>query len=282
MTAPRGPLGQVPYPGLLDPERLSGLGTPLPAVPREVLELGPAVVGATGGSGTRVVATILRRAGLYIGNDLNESDDALRFGDYSSRWIDTYLALGRAVSASVKQAMVEDLNHVLGAHCAPLESSPGRWGWKEPRSIYLLPIYVEHLPSLRFVHIVRDGRDMALSTNQNQLQMHADAAGIDPDLADPVRSIALWSWINLETAEYGARELGDRYMRIRFEDLCSDPVGVTRSLYAFLQLDAFPAPAVDIVASPETIGRWRTAEPELRAQLEDVGGEALRTFAYPL
>lgn len=252
------------------------------ALPRGVLELGPAVVGATGGSGTRVVARILQRAGLYIGNDLNESDDPLRFGDYSSRWIDTYLELGRAVSASVEQAMLEDLNQVLGAHCAPLASSPVRWGWKEPRSIFLLPFYVAHLPSLRFVHVVRDGRDMALSTNQNQLQMHADAAGIDPDLPEPVRSIALWSWINLETAAYGERELGDRYLRIRFEDLCSDPVGVTRSLYAFLALDAYPAPAVDLVDLPETIGRWRAAEPELLAQLEEVAGEALRTFAYPL
>jgi hypothetical protein len=252
------------------------------ALPRGLLELGPAVVGATGGSGTRVVARILQRAGLYIGNDLNESDDALRFGDYSSRWIDTYLELGGAVSASVVQAMLEDLSRVLGDHCAPLASSPMRWGWKEPRSIFLLPFYAAHLPSLRFVHVVRDGRDMALSTNQNQLQMHADAAGIDPELAEPVRSIALWSWINLEAAAYGERELGDRYLRVRFEDLCSDPVGVTRSLYAFLQLDAYSASAVDVVALPETVGRWQTTEPELRVQLEEVAGEALRTFGYPL
>ena len=58
--------------------------------------------------------------------------------------------------------MLDDLAALLLEHCAALE--PGRpWGWKEPRSIYLLPFFHRHLPALRFLHVVRDGRDMALS-----------------------------------------------------------------------------------------------------------------------
>ena len=85
---------------------------------------------------------------------------------------------------------------------------PGRpWGWKEPRSIYLLPFLHRHLPSLRFLHVVRDGRDMALSANQNQLRKHGDAAAIPADLSPPERSIALWSWVNLTAARYGEEHL---------------------------------------------------------------------------
>ena len=49
------------------------------------------------------------------------------------------------------------------------------WGWKEPRSVYLLPFLAAELPGLRFLHVVRDGRDMAFSENQVQLRKHGDA-----------------------------------------------------------------------------------------------------------
>lgn len=42
-------------------------------------ENGPVVVGGVGGSGTRVVAEILRQLGFYMGNDLNPSNDYLAY-----------------------------------------------------------------------------------------------------------------------------------------------------------------------------------------------------------
>jgi hypothetical protein len=46
---------------------------------------GPSITGATGGSGTRVVARILRSAGLYTGEKLNPYEDAVELGFYSDR-----------------------------------------------------------------------------------------------------------------------------------------------------------------------------------------------------
>ena len=75
--------------------------------------------------------------------------------------------------------MLDDLGVLLVEHCATLE--PGRpWGWKEPRSIYLLPFFHQQLPALRFLHVVRDGRDMALSANQNQLRKHGNGLPSPP------------------------------------------------------------------------------------------------------
>jgi hypothetical protein len=56
-----------------------------------LVELGPCLVGATGGSGTRVFARIVRRAGLFIGTNLNVSEDAVDLGAYSDRWINTFM-----------------------------------------------------------------------------------------------------------------------------------------------------------------------------------------------
>ena len=169
------------------------------------------------------------RPGLFTGTELNESEDAWKLGDYSDRWIDIYLShRAGALPVDVEQAMLDDLASVLREHCGALD--PGRpWGWKEPRSIYLLPFFHRHLPALRFLHVVRDGRDMALSANQNQLRKHGDAAPIPADLSPPERSIALWSWVNLTASRYGEEHLRDRYLRITFEDLCARPVDVVAS-----------------------------------------------------
>jgi hypothetical protein len=178
--------------------------------------------------------------------------------------------------------MLADLAERLLEHCASLDSAPSAWGWKEPRSIYLLPFLARHLPHLRFLHVVRDGRDMALSGNQNQLVKHGDVAPIPTDLPAPLRSMALWGWINLETARFGENALGERYLRIRFEDLCAEPVEVTRTIFDFLGLTGDPRLAVEEVRPPGSLGGWRSEEPSTVAELERVGGEALAALRYDL
>lgn len=250
---------------------------------RQLLELGPCVVGATGGSGTRVVARILRRAGLYLGTELNESEDAWKLGDYSDRWINPYLShLGAELPLEVDAAMTDDLQAALHDHCAPIAREPRCWGWKEPRSIYLLAFLHRQLPSLRFLHFVRDGRDMALSENQNQLRKHGDAAPIPADLPHAARSIALWSWINLEAKRYGEERLGDRYLRVRFEDLCERSTEVVALVLRFLELEGDAAALAGEVVPPPSLGRWRSADPGTIADLERVGRPALSALGYAL
>ena len=49
------------------------------------------MIGATGGSGTRVVGRIVRAGGMYIGTNLNDYQDALDLGGYSDRWINDFV-----------------------------------------------------------------------------------------------------------------------------------------------------------------------------------------------
>ena len=88
-----------------------------------------------------------------------------------------------------------------------------------------MPFLDAVMPSLRFLHFVRDGRDMAFSENQNQLVKHGGALLGDElrKAKTPVRSIAVWSRVNAAAADYGESRLGERYLRVRFEDLCEQP-----------------------------------------------------------
>jgi hypothetical protein len=259
-------------------------GRPLPAglddaewerLAPDLLTTGPGVTGATGGSGTRVVARIMRRGGMFIGSDLNVSEDALDFAAFSDRWINRYW--GRGMTPD----MTAELRALAARHAADRGSPAQPWGWKEPRSVYLLPFLHQNLPSLRFLHVVRDGRDMAYSSNQMQLSKHGDVVLAPGGETQPLRSIALWSEVNMRTADYGERELGDRYLRLRFEDLCGDPIAGVQIVLRFFGLEGDATSiAAEEVQAPATFGRWRNEEPRAVAALTERAGDALRRFGY--
>jgi hypothetical protein len=253
----------------------------LRVVPAGLTVDGPNVVGATGGSGTRVVARILRAGGMFTGDKLNRYEDAVELGFYSDRWIDSYVQAGDEPSDGVRREMAADLGAVLADHLSGLPEDAVAWGWKEPRSIYLLRFWNETMPGVRFLHFVRDGRDLAFSENQNQLKTHGKAVLGDElrKAKTPIRSIALWNRVNAAAADYGERELGPRYLRVRFEDLCAEPGPTVARVYDFFGLDGDAAAVGEAeVRPPETLGRWRRHK--LADELTRVGEPTLRRFGY--
>lgn len=253
-----------------------------PVLSAETAASGPNVIGATGGSGTRVVARIVRGAGLYTGEKLNAYEDAVELGFYSDRWIDGYVGGGTEPAAGTRDEMTADLRAVLADHLATRPADALAWGWKEPRSIYLLRFWHETMPSLRFLHFLRDGRDMAFSENQQQLTKHG-AAVLGEEFRKaktPTRSIALWNRVNLAAADYGERELGARYLRVRFEDLCADPGATVGRIYDFFELEGDAAAAAAEVRPPDTLGRWELRRKGVIDELTRTAEPALERFGY--
>jgi Sulfotransferase family len=237
---------------------------------------GPGVIGATGGSGTRVLARIVQRGGMFIGTDRNRSEDALDFGALSDRWVNAVAAGERPPE------LVAELRALVARQARARDAAHRAWGWKEPRSIYLVPLLDKELPGFRFLHLVRDGRDMAYSDNQVQLRKHGDALlGQGAGMTETLRSISLWNDVNLRAADYGEERLRARYLRLRFEDLCREPEAAVREIFGFFGLEGdVERIAAEEVAAPETLGRWRLQDASAVGALERRAGAALARFGY--
>lgn len=250
--------------------------------PEPLSDVHPNAIGATGGSGTRVVARIVRSGGMFIGTNLNQYEDALDFAGYSDRWINTFVSTNSELAPADWEEMNDDLESVVVTHV--LEKPEGKpWGWKEPRSIYLLPFYDRVMPKLRFLHFIRDGRDMAFSENQNQLRKHGAAVLDEGELRwrQPVQSIALWTRVNTQAADYGEQQMGDRYLRVSFEQLCTDPAATVERIYSFFGLEGDAVRvAQEEVRPPDTLGRWRGKRDKVVDELNRVAEPALRRFGY--
>lgn len=244
----------------------------------------PVVIGALGGSGTRVVARIVIQAGYVLGTNRNASEDAMEFVEFYDRWINRYLLRHRAPLCQEEDAlMARDFLDCVARHRREIPEPEAPWGWKEPRSLYVLPFFHAHFPEMKFIHVIRDGRDMAFSANQNQLRKHGGAV-LGPHLHDapqPVRTAALWARINLDAAAYGEARLGARYLRVQFEALCRAPRETVETIQRFLGHAGETGCGAEVVIPPPSIGRWRgiTDEGLLRA-IHAQADEALRRFDY--
>ena len=243
------------------------------------------VIGATGGSGTRVIARIVQRAGFFIGMNRNQSEDSMEFPELYDRWINRYVLRDIAPLSTEEEALLlRDFAQSLGRHRSSVDQQ-ALWGWKEPRSIYFLPFLDRQWPQLKFIHVVRDGRDMAFSSNQNQCRKHAPAV-LRQELQDapqPVRSAALWARINSQTACFGERSMPGRYLRVQYEKLCSDPQSSISEILRFIHsADSGPdLQMLNEVVPPDSIGRWRhMGETYVMEQIYTVAGEALHRFGY--
>lgn len=255
-------------------------------------ETPPLLIGATGGSGTRAVQGLLADAGFFMGTRLNEAGDAMDFEPFLDAVINPLLQATRSLDyrpADLPGPLAGDIDERFAqALSAFRQDRPeqGPWGWKNPRSMFVLPLIADRFPGMGFVHLVRDGRDMAFSVNQNQPFKHyaalfGDDFDRDDERAVRLASIALWQRANLDVARWGERHLGDRYVRIRFEDLCAAPRATMDDLIDRLGLPPQVAEtAAARVKAPASIGRWRDRDAALAAAVQQAGHEALDAFGY--
>src|SRR6266513_4649437 len=169
-----------------------------------------------------------------------------------------------------------------------------RWGDKTPMYMQHLPLLERLFPDALYVHLIRDGRDAALS-------FLAMPAGVVTRTWAHPRSAADFAcqWrLEVAAAQALGRRAGERYLELRYEDLVGDPEGVLRSICGFAQLPYDPrmldyTRRFDVSAKPHQqrlkeaprrgVRVWRTEMPaDDVAEFEAVAGDLLRSCGYAL
>lgn len=109
-------------------------------------------------------------------------------------------------------------------------------GEKTPDYAKELPLLHALFPRARFVHIIRDGRDVALSV----LKWANERKGpgkLDMWAEEPVAVCAMWWRWQVGVGMRDGREIGpEKYHGIRYEDLVAEPEERLREISSFLGL----------------------------------------------
>ena len=247
----------------------------------------PVVVGGTGGSGTRAVARFLRRCGLDMGES-NTVADALAFVDVLDKHINEVLRIVRGTNYDASQLEESLRNSILQDYrAAAFRHKRGmapniRWGFKNPRHIFLLPLLDVAFPGAVFIHLVRDGRDMLLSENKRQAVSHFEALFGEPFTDSPADVARFWAATNTGARAYGLRHLGARYINVRIEDLCGpEQSSHIRTLAELLGLNTKTAlDRADKFELRESYGRGHLADINIPPKVREEFSAALAEFQY--
>lgn len=103
-----------------------------------------------------------------------------------------------------------------------------RSGSKTPKDVLRMPWLQRQLPEARFVHLIRDGRDVVLSRMSVWMSERSN-----------IRKMTQYWKTHLEQGRKDAKEL-NHYMEIRYEDLVSDPESVLAQVCDFCELSLHP------------------------------------------
>lgn len=144
-----------------------------------------------------------------------------------------------------------------------------RWGDKTPLYVLHMPALAAIFPGARFIHLVRDGRDVAASAVAKWGRRYPQRLYLDE-----VYILLRWAEAVRRGRRTGARFGGGCYLEIRYEELVRRPEATLRGVCDFLGEELHP----DMLAherlarrvvglgnhievleptSPGRIGRWR-------------------------
>ncbi|MDA8269778.1 MAG: sulfotransferase [Actinomycetota bacterium] len=278
--------------------RSDGRTTPRSALGTDGAPAGPAS-DAGSGSPEFGIATTIRPSEVDAGAESSKHYDDATIGtllDELERW-DRYRWWGidrEQAMAGMRSAGVCSRTDVVRGIYAEYARNQGkhRYGDKTPNHVLHMTTLADLFPEAVFVHLVRDGRSVALALRDTSFGPRT------------ITETATYWAQRVNAGRAAGHALGDRrYIEIRYEDLVADPERALRQITARIdldfdpamldyaaaatrQLDMSPKPAEDrSLAMPLTRGLrdWRTGmSPADAAAFELLAGRTLRRHGYPL
>ncbi len=184
-----------------------------------------------------------------------------------------------------------------------------RFAEKNPRNSTIVRFLLDTFPDSQFIHIIRDGRDAALSLSKRPWLQAAQASSgkrepggylfgphahfwVEKERADEFENTSdihrcIWNWRRfVECVLKAAKDFNDgQYHEVKYENLITNPSGEADSILNFLGIEKKSSRNIFqravARANPNSIGRWRNElDDDALCQIEKEAGELLRCLDY--
>lgn len=174
-----------------------------------------------------------------------------------------------------------------------------RWVEKTPKNVAHLAYLFEHFPESKFIHVIRDGRDVACSLRRHPEYVMRGGELVKTNISRPIGG-CIRRWVRDVTAGRAFRD-DRRYLEVRYGDLLEQPEEQLRRVCAFLDIpfeegmlsyhesDSYKEKAAHFKPSERALkpidagsqGRWvRDLSHKDALIVEKEGGSLLRELGY--
>lgn len=227
-------------------------------------------------SGTSLTTRLLRDLGISMGGILLENTEALNFqhlnrrifavagGDWNA--VEPVIAAMRDADFVAQQAdamrravfagrvrvrrdvgLVSYVDHLLWRRM--YHAGRRMWGWKDPRTTLTFPVWLRVFPQARFVHVIRNGIDVAISLNRRtQAQQRSwwqrrTLEDYRPETLSFAQCFRLWELYMAFFFEQRMLIPSGQLWEMRYETLLAEPKAQLQQLVDFL---GYPVDAAQI------------------------------------
>ena len=248
----------------------------------------PAILIGMHRSGTSLTTRLLVDVGLHMGRQLSTNAESLFFqrlnrrifADAGANWAHVEPILGAMGSTGFRQQQEHKMRLALfqgrgmgrffgQSLWRSLRSGETvAWGWKDPRTTITVPIWQRLFPNARFVHVIRNGIDVAISIHRRAMASGSHwrkrfSRDLSPDTRRFEYCFQLWErYVSFVLAEKDAIR-PEEYLEVRYEDLLRRPHDHLECIVEFLGHSAHPDAlrAACERVDPSRLDNSRYAEP---------------------
>ena len=149
----------------------------------------------------------------------------------TAHWPAKGSGLGKLLERESLLAYVRDIAICIMEHA--LEPGHRFLVEKSPSHLFTMPLIGEIFPGARFIHVLRDGRDVSVSVRAaTRSWLPAWRETFGRSIMTRARS---WRTVVNRAAREGA-QLGERFLEIRYESIHADPFAAYRQLFDFCRI----------------------------------------------
>ena len=206
----------------------------------------PVLLTGRGGSGTRLLSQIAAEAGIFIGR-LNKTGDSID-------WVKLIYRMSVEVGAQPELPSGSRYREDIRARATQFLDQDAardapRWGLKLPETMLVLPMLIDAFPRAKVVHLIRHPISSSLRRTHMTSRLNNPIGAValpaayryaNRDLSriatdDPyLHNAYSWNFQVTRVAHYAREALGERYLEVAYEDLCTEPSRVVATVRSFL------------------------------------------------
>ena len=237
---------------------------------KELREMHPLILLGMHRSGTSLTSRLLKEMGVYMGDQLSRDAEAIYFQklnrrifrDVGVKWgyVDPLLEamnsdqfidkqekmvlkamFGDGSSLGLRNGIADFFGTKIWSKI--LKNQPINWGWKDPRTTITFPIWLRVFNQAKFLHILRNGIDVAISTHrrsqkqQRKIWKRIFPLDYCPETLDFGYCFHLWEKYVLFVLKNKHLIPMNHFMEIRYEELLALPEVTLRRIADFIEFD---------------------------------------------
>lgn len=258
----------------------------------------PVIVFCKSHSGSRLLARLMMAGGVWLGENRNESEDSAEILKIVEPFVSLYYPLFAAFFDRPDGRLMQVAQTVLAEHLrhAP-QGAP--WGWKLCETGYALPFFNALFPDAWFVHLVRDGRDVAFCDHVHPANDFWRKVYFGTDRVHRWRGGQIGyrayrrqphvfnaqHWVNsVTTARFFGASAGARYIELRYEDIIANPLEEMRRLFGRMGMTMDEAAVAGVAACVhgQSLGKFRRRPLRQQRAARAILSPTLEAFGYGL